>query len=158
MKYKDNLIHVAEIIDAWRIVPRLLVLAYMYLVMKLYIWFTAIKTFPEKVCDVNMLKYLNDKGFDLTNAMDIACRITDIVGGPTTAQSMFVTTVTGLSVGIFGLYASTGRRWGSSSKDKSSLVQPQAPIIVQYPPNNNTPNITPQNYTNPVVDNVKFEP
>lgn len=40
-----------------------------------------------------------------------ACSVVDIVGGPTAAQSAFVTTIIGLSTGIFGLYVATGRKW-----------------------------------------------
>ncbi len=166
MKYKDKLISFAEVIDAWRIVPRSLVVAYMYMVYKLYIWFTNLETFVERTCDVGMMKFLTEAGeMDINSAMEIACRITDVVGGPTTAQSMFVTTVTGLSVGIFGLYTSTGRKWGKKGEMDS-------PVIHNYPhdPYHNRHNRVNHNRDNnrhPVVDSthpssnvdpVKFEP
>jgi len=58
-----------------------------------------------------MLKLLLDSKIDLEQAKALACSIVDVVGGPTAAQSAFVTTITGLSAGIFGLYTATGRKW-----------------------------------------------
>ena len=47
----------------------------------------------------------------LEQATELACKYADMIGGPTAAQSAFVTTIIGLSTGIFGLYTTTGRRW-----------------------------------------------
>ena len=122
-KYRKFSLSIAETIDAWRIIPRTVVVLYSCLVVSLYLWFRSIPTFTQTSCDAGVLMFLTDKGVDVMQAQEIACTIVDVVGGPTTAQSTFVTTVIGLSAGIFGLYASTGRRWeGGLPKDISSNI------------------------------------
>lgn len=86
-------------------------MAYSALVLNLYLWFKSIPTFVQEKCDAAILKTMLEAGVSLEEAKLIACTIVDVVGGPTAAQSAFVTTITGLSAGIFGLYTATGRRW-----------------------------------------------
>jgi hypothetical protein len=110
-KFRKYSLALAESFDAWRIVPRTILIMYSALVLNLYLWFKSIPTFVQERCDASMLKLLLDSKIDLEQAKTLACSIVDVVGGPTAAQSAFVTTITGLSAGIFGLYTATGRRW-----------------------------------------------
>ena len=103
----------AESFDAWRVIPRAILVVYSALVLNLYLWFKSIPTFVQERCDAAMLKMLLEQKVSLEEAKMLACSIVDVVGGPTAAQSAFVTTITGLSAGIFGLYTATGRKWDS---------------------------------------------
>jgi hypothetical protein len=111
MDFRHISLIIAESIDAWRIIPRAILVLYGTLVFNLYIWFRSIPTYVQEQCDAGVLKTLMDSNIPLEEAKLIACNILDVVGGPTTAQSMFVTTIIGLSTGIFGLYVATGRKW-----------------------------------------------
>lgn len=110
-KFRKYSLALAESFDAWRIIPRAILVVYSALVLNLYLWFKSIPTFVQERCDPTMLKILLDSKISLEEAKVLACSVVDVVGGPTAAQSAFVTTITGLSAGIFGLYTATGRRW-----------------------------------------------
>lgn len=110
-KFRKYSLALAESFDAWRIIPRAILIVYSALVLNLYLWFKSIPTFVQEKCDAAMLKMLLESKIGLDEAKMLACSIVDVVGGPTAAQSAFVTTITGLSAGIFGLYTATGRRW-----------------------------------------------
>lgn len=111
MRFRKYSLSLAESFDAWRIMPRMIVMLYSALVLNLYLWFKSIPTFMQEKCDSEILKMLLDSGISLEDAKLTACTIIDVVGGPTAAQSAFVTTIIGLSAGIFGLYTTTGRKW-----------------------------------------------
>lgn len=111
MRFRKYSLALAESFDAWRVIPRAILVVYSALVLNLYLWFKSIPTFVQERCDAAMLKMLLEQSINLEEAKLLACSIVDVVGGPTAAQSAFVTTITGLSAGIFGLYTATGRRW-----------------------------------------------
>lgn len=103
---------VAESVDAWRVVPRAVLVLYAYLVLQLYLWFKNIPTYVQEKCDEAVLKLLlTSAAIDVEEARRLACTVVDVVGGPTASQSTFVTVIVGLSTGIFGLYTATGRNW-----------------------------------------------
>ena len=77
---RENLLTWAEIIDAWRVVPRTLLVAYGYLVWYVVNWYMGL-------------------------------------ADPTTAQTILVTTISGLSTAIIGLYQSSGRDWISYNRE-----------------------------------------
>lgn len=108
---RRNILIFAEAMDAWRVIPRMMLLAYGYLVFSLYIWYKNIPTYVQEKCDANILTSLMKSGMTVDQAKSYACTVMDVVGGPTAAQSTFVTTIIGLSTGIFGLYTTTGRKW-----------------------------------------------
>lgn len=111
MRFRKYSLALAESFDAWRVIPRAILVVYSALVLNLYLWFKSIPTFVQERCDAAMLKMLLEQNINLEEAKLLACSIVDVVGGPTAAQSAFVTTITGLSAGIFGLYTATGRKW-----------------------------------------------
>lgn len=96
----------AEFIDAWRIIPRFLVLLYGVLIYKTVSWY------------MNLQPYLlNDT----------------IIEVPTTQHAALITAVVGISGAIFGLYANSGRKWEGRpslwSKKDEHLKNTQQPII-----------------------------
>lgn len=137
MNFKQIALDIAEIVDAWRIIPRVILVLYSTLVFQLYLWYKSIPTYVQEQCDSDTLRVLLDAAekIDLTVAKGIACTVSDIVGGPTAAQSAFVTTIIGLSTGIYGLYVATGRRW-DGSKTPDYPYPPRPPYNPPYNPPN----------------------
>ena len=87
----------AEAVDAWRIVPRVLVLAYGYLTWKTWVWYTSI----EPVVTKTNCKLLGS---------EIVCDITGVVG-PSTQQAALVTAIVSMAAVVIGLYTSSGKDW-----------------------------------------------
>lgn len=146
----------AESFDAWRVIPRLMLIAYGLLVVKLYTWYISIPTFMQQKCDAAVLKIFMDGGMALSHAQSLACTVVDVVGGPTPAQSAFVTTIIGLSTGIFGLYTSTGKRWESVDFNRNEynpnddynrprFIQSSVTTVEGSQANQATPGVQPQN-------------
>lgn len=126
MNIRKLSLQLAEAVDAWRVVPRLILVCYGWLVHELYLWYVKIPTYVQERCDAAVIQLFIDGGMALEKAQQLACTVIDVVGGPTAAQSAFVTTIIGLSTGIFGLYTSTGRRWDGQG-------EPAAPQITVLP-------------------------
>jgi len=105
---------IAESIDAWRIVPRTIVILYGVMVAYLMEWYLHLQTFPKIQCAADVLTAALSKGVPLDKAQELACHVVDIVGGPSTSQTAFVTAVISLSSAIFGFYVSTGKDWSKS--------------------------------------------
>lgn len=129
MNIRKLSLQLAEAIDAWRVVPRMILVSYAWLVNQLYLWYTKIPTYVQEKCDAAVLQLFTDAGMAIDKAQQLACTVVDVVGGPTAAQSAFVTTIIGLSTGIFGLYASTGRKW-----EKGDSTLPQINVVPYAPP------------------------
>ena len=82
----------AEATDAWRIVPRVLVTGYGYLLYKVVMWY------------MELVPYMLDGCVSET--------VTDcIVEAPTTQHAALVTAVVGIAAAFFGLYTNTGQQW-----------------------------------------------
>lgn len=126
IRFRKYSLALAESFDAWRVVPRMILVAYGLLVINLYQWFRDIPTYLVERCDAAVLQLLLNSNMSLDAATQMACQYADVIGGPTAAQSAFVTTIIGLSTGIFGLYTTTGRRWdgGMPSDINSDFKQP----------------------------------
>lgn len=114
----------AEVMDAWRIVPRILVTIYGVLVYRLYSWYRGLERVEKIECDDRVLQILIDSGMEAERAMEMACNVVALIGGPSTEQTAFVTTIIGLSTGIFGFYVSSGRKWETKpiKKRKKSKI------------------------------------
>ncbi len=83
---------VAEWIDAWRIVPRLLAAAYVGLVYKVVTWYMALE--PKMIAGC------------------VSDTVRDCVYlAPSTQHTALITAVVGVSAAIFGLYTNSGRKW-----------------------------------------------
>lgn len=110
-RFFSRSIQFAEVLDAWRVVPRILVALYGLLVYRIYQWYKGIETSEKMECDNTVLNTLIENGLDPTRAMELTCTVVDVVGGPTTEQTVLVTSVMGLATAIFGFYVNTGRSW-----------------------------------------------
>lgn len=118
LKFRRWALALAESIDAWRIVPRMMLIAYGYLVLQLFLWFKSIPLYVQTKCDAAVLQLFLDKGVALLQAKELACSVAGTVGGPTAEQTAFVTTIVGLSTAIFAFYTGTGRKWQKETPDK----------------------------------------
>lgn len=112
----------AESVDAWRVIPRLMIIAYGFLVVNLYEWYKSIPTYVQKSCDPAVLKIFTDSGIKIHEAAQFACHVSGLTGGPSSAQTAFVTTIVGLSSAIFGLYTATGIKWNYYDKFSHKIM------------------------------------
>ena len=83
----------AELFDAWRVVPRILVAAYGWMCWEIVDWYMDLKPAIIEGCDVSALGDL--------------C----LYDAPTTQHAALVTVIVGASAAVFGLYTNTGRSW-----------------------------------------------
>ena len=123
-KLKTISLTCAEHIDAWRIFPRVFVGLYAYLMYALFTWFKSLETFTTTKCDNDVLTKLLESGIDIAQAQEIACTVINIVGGPTTQQTAFVTTICSLAAVIFSFYTNSGRDWSNSPKKSKPNPKP----------------------------------
>lgn len=86
----------AELFDAWRTVPRLLVLGYGYMCWAIVEWYMSLT--PAILVDCN---------FELLGEL---C----VVDAPTTQHAVLVSTVVGAAAVVFGLYTNGGRPWAKT--------------------------------------------
>ena len=91
----------AELVDAWRIVPRTVVTAYGYMCWEVVKWYTSLEPKMIPGCDM-IFEQLRD---------NIDKCITD---APSTQHTAFVTAIVGAAAAVFALYANTGRHWESA--------------------------------------------
>jgi len=115
------LLNGAHVIDAWRLIPRGIVGMYGFLIYKLFVWYTGIPTHEEKSCDDALIKTLLENNVDITIATEMACTIVDTVGGPTPAQTSFVTVIVGLSSAMFAFYVNSGGSWRTDTNFNTSI-------------------------------------
>lgn len=96
---------IAEWIDAWRVVPRLLVGAYVWLVYHVTTWYMKLE--PKMIKDC-----ISDNTADC------------IYAAPSTQHAALITAVVGVSAAIFGLYTNSGKKWnGFTNWNKHSPGQ-----------------------------------
>ena len=96
---------VAEWVDAWRMIPRLLVGAYAWMLWQVIDWYMNLKPEIIEGCNVELLKEV--------------C----VVQAPSTQHAALVTAVVGVAAAVFGLYANSGRQWNGFSKWGSKPVE-----------------------------------
>jgi hypothetical protein len=83
----------AEWVDAWRIIPRIVLLAYGYMTWDIITWYQELKPYMMKDCDVKTLGE--------------AC----IVSAPSTEHMALVTAVIAVAAAVIGLYTGSGKKW-----------------------------------------------
>lgn len=117
----------AEAMDAHRVVPRAILMAYGWMVWKVTQWYMSIPSTARVQCQNDVMTTLFNKGVAVDQVRAIACSITDTVGGPTSEQTMFVSIIVGLSSVVIGLYLNSGNQ----SKWQGNVV---GSLQYQYPP------------------------
>lgn len=99
----------AEAFDAWRVVPRAILVAYGWMVWMVSTWYMSIPSANETQCQADVLTAMMDRGVPVEQVRSMACTIVETIGGPTSEQTMFVSIVTGLSSVVIGLYLNSGK-------------------------------------------------
>lgn len=129
-KFRKIMLAGAEIIDAYRVIPRAVLAGYSYLVGYMVYIFLSQGNVEKITCDPNVLKVLLDHGEKLVEAQEVACRVIDIIGPPTSLTSL-VGVIVGASAAVFGLYGkgskdfSRGPAYWNGSKDKTPPIPPK---------------------------------
>ena len=99
----------AEFIDAWRIIPRTVVLIYGYGMWQVGEWYMSLKPYVLDNCNVSILKE--------------KC----IIEAPTTEHMALVTAILAVAAAVFGLYTNSGRKWnGFTHWNKPKNGEPPA--------------------------------
>ena len=101
---------IAEAIDAYRLIPRLMIGSYGALIGYITYVFLTFDVVNKVTCDAGVMKVLMDSKVPLAEAQKIACNVVDILGPPT-SYTILLSTLVGAAALIFGLYTNSGRSW-----------------------------------------------
>lgn len=104
--FRRSFLAMAEMLDAFRIFPRLLVGGYTYILYSTITWYMNLEPTLIADCDVELLGQ------------------TCIVAAPSTQHAALVTAVVGVAAAIFGLYANSGRKWNGFTPWKKKPEEP----------------------------------
>ena len=126
-KFRRWMFVASEAFNMWRVVPRIIILAYSYLVWSMYAWYKSIPTFVQIKCDSALFEILLAKGQKMDTIKELACSIIGTAGGPTAEQTAFVTIIIGLSSAIFALYTGSGKKYDVPESDNSDTDEPPKP-------------------------------
>lgn len=92
-KWRKGHLAVAEFVDAWRIIPRIIMGGYGYLIYWVVVeWYTKLKPYVLEGC-------VSDKVLDC------------IMQEPTNAHTALVVTVVGLAAPLTAFYVNTSKKW-----------------------------------------------
>lgn len=133
------MLRIAEIIDAYRVFPRIVLLGFMISVGVITNWYLSFEDVPIIECNETLLLGLLERNVSLVEAQMVACKQTGVVDRPfgyTTLVSVFI----GASAGVFGFYVGTGRRWDEykSNRHNSSADGIRNVVSVQRTTGNET--------------------
>lgn len=118
---------IAEIIDAYRVVPRTIIALYAYGLYRIIEWYINFELQYVTKCDSATLNVLLKEGVPVEQANAIACSVSQVIGHPT-GYTALVTTMVGAAAVVFGLYANSGRSWeGDKSVNKPKPPGPVPP-------------------------------
>ena len=112
------MLRIAEVIDAYRVFPRIVLLSFMISVGVIMSWYLSFEDKPVVECNDTLMLGLLEKGHTLVAAEKVACRQVGVIDRPlgyTTLVSVFI----GASAAVFGFYAGTGRKWNESKSNSS---------------------------------------
>ena len=103
-------IGLAEIIDAFRLVPRVILCLYAWLVHYVIVWYMSYPLRDIVKCDSATLGVLLHNKIDIETAKAISCQVTDVMSHPT-GYTILMSAVIGAAAIVFALYSNSGRRW-----------------------------------------------
>jgi hypothetical protein len=112
-----KVLQTAEMIDAMRVVPRIILALYTYGLYRIVEWYIEFELLYTTKCDSATLNVLMSNGVPLDQAQAIACSVSEVIGHPN-GYTALVATMVGAAAVVFGLYSRSGRSWdGDKSKD-----------------------------------------
>lgn len=107
--YRRRHLAVAEFVDAWRVVPRLLVVGYIWLLVHVTTWYMDLRPYLLDGCDVSKLGK--------------EC----LVQAPSTQHAALITAIVGVAAAIFGLYTSSSKKWDRFVPWNLGSLKPEPP-------------------------------
>lgn len=107
---KQTFLDWAELIDAYRVVPRIAVILFITLITYVLFYWVSFDTIDLIECDAKTMEVLLTHKVDPKEAKEIACNVKDIIGPPASFTTVFSVLI-GAATGFFGLYANSGRKW-----------------------------------------------
>jgi len=108
--WTQRIITGAEVIDALRVVPRLILGTYVAGVAWIIDWYINYDVQYVTECDSATLNVLMREHVPLAEAKAIACSVTQVIGQPS-GYTALVTVMVGAAAIVFGLYTNSGRKW-----------------------------------------------
>lgn len=108
--FRKMYLSVAEAVDAFRLVPRLLTVGYGIGFGYVVYWYMSLKVYVKTTCNEKVIELLLQKTPDIDKIASIACSTDSVVGGPIDPLG-FVIAMAGLAGIIFGFYVNSGRNW-----------------------------------------------
>lgn len=110
--YRRRHLAFAEAVDAWRLMPRALVVAYGYLLVKVISWYMSLEPhLPKEV--LSRVAELSPEQIQML-----------LIAAPTTQHAVLVTAVVGIAAAIFGLYSNSGKKWNGFTPWKKKVNEP----------------------------------
>lgn len=100
----------ARTLDMFRVFPRLVLLVYVIGLMISFNWYISFDIKPQIECEAQVLEVILDKGYNLDDAKEIACKQVGSIGRPT-GYTALLSTMFGAGAVIFGFYTNSGWRW-----------------------------------------------
>jgi hypothetical protein len=110
---KDKWLKIAEIIDAFRIFPRLVLLCYVVGTAYIVNWYIGFHPIPVTECNAALIDILTKNGLPLDQALKLACSPKELIGHPT-GYTTLISVIVSAGAGVFGFYTATGRKWAKS--------------------------------------------
>ena len=111
-QWRKTYLAVAELSDAWRVIPRLLIAGYAYLVYMVISWYITLKPSIIDGCDITLLKQL--------------C----IYEAPNTQHTSLVSVTIGVAAVVFTMYTNSSRKWnGFSNWNDNNKKPPNKPEV-----------------------------
>lgn len=103
---------IAEAVDAWRLIPRTLVVLYAVMLYKVLKWYAALEPyFPKEV--IPLLEKMTPEQIQAA-----------MVQAPTTQHAVLVTATVGIAAAIFGLYSTSSKKWNGFTPWKNGKTTP----------------------------------
>lgn len=95
---RKGYLSIGEFMDAWRLIPRLIVAGYGFLTYHVYMWYMSLEPSFIEGCDIETLGQ--------------KC----IIEAPTGMHTAALTAVGAFAAAIFAFYSASGRKWESGFK------------------------------------------
>ena len=171
--FRKMYLSVAEAVDAFRLVPRLLTVGYGVGFGYVVYWYMTLKTYVKITCNEKVVELLMQRtpAVDVDKIAAIACSPDSVVGGPVDPLG-FIIAMAGLAGIIFGFYVNSGRNWRATpfikwngGVDIKDLPEDNTQLAPMLPTNDGsmfrTPNYRYKDYDTsfirPRMSNVQFD-
>jgi len=106
--FRKNHLAIAEMVDSWRLIPRMIIAGYTYFLVKITMWYMSLHPYMLDGCDIKELGQ--------------SC----LIQAPTTQHIALITAIVGVSAAVFGLYSNSGKKWnGFTLWNKNSKKEPE---------------------------------